>query len=219
MIKIWDLWIRLFHWSLVIAVGFSLLSGETGVGFFDWHRLAGEIVLALIVFRIAWGFLGSSNARLLGLMVNPVHSLNHLRELAKGSVPRVRGHNAAGGWAVLLMLLLISIQAITGLFIADEEDWVSGALHGRVSTETSDLLYNIHHTNAGLLQAIVIVHIVMIAIYYIVARHNLVKPMITGNIDWPSDQPAPKVRFGNFVLGLVFTALAFLAVALLVGWF
>ncbi len=219
MIKIWDQWVRLFHWSLVIAVSFSLISGETSIGFFDWHRYAGEIVLALVLFRLIWGFVGSSNARLLSLVVNPRHAFTHLRDLSKGTLTQERGHSAAGGWAVLAMLVLISIQAITGLFISDDEEWVEGALHGSVSSSNTDFLYNIHHTNASLLQAMVILHIVMVAVYYFVGKQNLIKPMITGVMQWRSSRSAPEVKFAGFLTGLIAAVVAFAIIAFIVGWF
>ncbi|MEM7259195.1 MAG: cytochrome b/b6 domain-containing protein [Pseudomonadota bacterium] len=219
MIKIWDIWVRLFHWSLVITVGFLLISGETGAGFFDWHRLAGEIALALILFRLAWGIVGSSNASISALIRSPKAALTHLRDLTRRNPHQERGHNAAGGWAVFAMLLLILVQATTGLFISDDEGWVHGALHGIVSTDLSDSLYNLHHQVAGLIKLLVIVHIVMIAVYFVVGRQNLVKPMITGVMKWQSEKAAPEVHFGSFFIGLCLLVAAFIVAALIGGWF
>jgi len=219
LIKVWDIWVRLFHWSLVIVVGFLLVSGETGAGFFDWHRFAGEVALGLILFRLAWGFFGSSNARLAGLVSSPNAALSHLRELVRRSPHPERGHNAAGGWAVIAMLLLILVQATTGLFISDDEGWVQGALHSLVSIDVSDTLYNLHHRIAGLIKLLVVVHIAMIAVYFFFGRQNLLKPMITGVMNWQSREGAPDVRFGNFFVGLGLAIVAFLIAALIGGWF
>lgn len=219
MIKIWDVWVRLFHWSLVATVGFLLVSGTTGAGFFDWHRLAGEIALGLILFRLAWGVVGSSNARLTSLISSPGAALSHLGGLFRRQPHPERGHNAAGGWAVLAMLLLILVQATTGLYISDDEGWVQGALHGWVSTDLSDSLYNLHHQVANLIKLLVIVHVLMIAVYYFVGRQNLLKPMITGFMQWQSEISAPEVRFGRFVVGLVLAIAALVIVALIGGWF
>lgn len=217
-IKIWDVWVRLFHWSLVATVGFLLISGETGAGFFDWHRLAGEIALALILFRLVWGVVGSSNARLMSLIANPLHAITHLQALVRREPHQERGHNAAGGWAVLIMLLLILVQAVTGLFIADEEEWVQGALFGSISTDLSDTLYNLHHQNAMLIQVLVAVHVVMIVLYFLIGKQNLVTPMITGKIKWISENIVPEVRFTNWFVGLVCVAVVFAVVGFVVGW-
>jgi cytochrome b len=209
----------LFHWSLVITVGFLLVSGETGLGFFDWHRFAGEVALALVLFRLLWGFVGSSNASLMSLVVNPMLALSHLRDLLRRKPHQERGHNAAGGWAVIAMLALILVQAGTGLFIADDEGWVEGALYGVVPVDISDTLYNIHHTVADLIKLLVIVHILMIAVYFFIGRQNLVKPMITGKMQWLDDAKAPQVRFRNPLIGLLCAAAVFVGMALVVNWF
>ena len=212
------MWVRLFHWALALAVTFLLISGETGLGFFDWHRLAGEVVFILIVFRILWGIVGSSNARLATLPGKPLHALKHFRALFLRDVTQERGHNAAGGWAVLLMLLLLTIQATTGMFIADEEEWVEGAFYGVFSQANSDYLYNIHHMNAEFLKIVVIVHTLMIAVYYLYAKQNLIKPMITGSMNWISKSQVPEVQFGKFSTGLIVAIVVTCAVALGVGW-
>ena len=219
MIKVWDLWVRLFHWSLVITVGFLLVSGETGLGFFDWHKYAGEVALALVLFRLLWGVVGSSNASLLSLVVNPMVALSHLRDLLRRKPHQERGHNAAGGLAVIAMLALILVQAGTGLFIADDEGWVEGALYGVFSVDISDTLYNLHHTVADLIKLLVIVHIVMIAVYYFVGRQNLFKPMITGKMQWLGDGEAPQIRFSHPLVGLFCAVVVFIGTALLVNWF
>lgn len=219
MIQVWDLWVRLFHWSLAASVGFLLISGETGVGFFDWHRLAGEVVLALLAFRLLWGLLGSDNARLRSLVQHPKHALGHLRQVLRRDVPQERGHNAAGGWAVLFMLGLVSLQALTGMFIADDEEWVSGAWYGVLPTDVSNTLYNIHHTNAELIKILVLVHIGMIVIYALYVGQNLVKGMITGRMRWDeSRQAIPDVQFASVRKGCLMAAVVAVLVAWAVGW-
>jgi len=180
--------------------------------------LAGEIALGLILFRLVWGLIGSSNARLTGLLVNPKLAVAHLRDLIRRRPHQERGHNAAGGWAVLAMLFSVLVQATTGLFIADEEGWVEGAFHGSLSSSVSDTLYNIHHINAGVLQLIVLLHIIMIGIYFFVGRQNLVMPMITGKIRWISENKAPEVRFGKFAVGLTLLLLIAGTGAYLFSW-
>jgi len=218
MIKIWDLWIRLFHWSLAFSVLFLLFSGETGTGFFDWHKLIGEVALALIVFRLLWSVVGSSNASLISLVTSPGQALEHFRHLAKRSPQQERGHNAAGGWAVLGLLLLVLVQALTGLFIEDEEGWVSGEFNRYISSDTADFLYEVHHLNAHLLQALVIIHVVMVIIYLVYAKQNLIKPMITGMLRWEGDTKPADVRFGNPLVGLVLAIAVAVVFAYAIGW-
>lgn len=209
MIPIWDIWIRLFHWSLVLAVLFLLFSGETSIGFFEWHRQIGELVLALIAFRLIWGVVGSSNARLTQLVCHPRQTMHHLMELLKGRADQERGHNAAGGWAVLVMLGLIGFQAVSGMFIADEDELMEGALYGVLSSDLSTSLRHLHHQNAVFIQIIVTVHVAMVFIYLFYAKQNLIVPMITGKLRWSSSERSgtgsspPPVQFQHWVVGAI----------------
>lgn len=218
-IAVWDIWIRLFHWLLVVSVGFSLLSGETGFLFFDWHKNVGEWVLVLLLFRLIWGFIGSSNTGLVGLIVNPMKAFSHLAQLLRGTAAQTRGHNAAGGWAVLVMLLAISFQAISGLFIADEDELIEGHFYGELSSGVSEQLLYLHHLNAQFILILVAVHVVMIFFYLIRSGHNLIKPMVTGKMDWRADQKPPTVKFTNSLVGLILICICFGVIGFIVGWF
>ncbi len=181
MVTVWDIWVRLFHWSLALAVTISLLSGETGFKFYDWHKSTGEIVLALVLFRLVWGLIGSSTARLIPLLVSPKTVLQHLKAvITRNFSNRQYGHNAAGGYAVLAILFLCGVQAATGLFIADHDGLMEGRFHGVFGHDLSHLIHDIHHANGGVLQLLLVIHVLMIAVYWIYAKTNLLKPMITG---------------------------------------
>lgn len=219
VVPVWDIWVRLFHWSLATAVAFQLVSGLTGWQFFDWHRTAGEVVLALVLFRLMWGVLGSANARLGALVRAPAAAFRHLGELARRDVPPERRHNAAGSWAVLALLLMLGVQAMTGMLIADEDEFVEGAWYGAVDDAMSERLYRVHQFNAELLEALVLVHVAMIAIYFFWARRNLLLPMITGRMRWPANVPLPPLALQRWWVGVPLAALALGAVGLAGGWF
>lgn len=213
-VRIWDIWIRLFHWSLAGCVLFLLISGTTGWQFFEWHRNVGEFVLALLLFRLCWGFVGSGNAKLVKLVASPLRALAHLGHLARGQVAPERGHNAAGGWAVLLMLVLLSFQAVSGLFIADEDELIEGVFYGLLPGGLSEELLHLHHLNGDILKVVIGIHVLMVLLYALRAAQNLVKPMFTGWMQWPLSTELPTVFFQRWWLGLV---LAVASVAL-VGW-
>ena len=193
-VPVWDVWIRLFHWSLALAVTFALVSGDTGWLFFEGHRLAGEIVLALVVFRICWSLVGSSNASLTALVVRPRRAVRHLLDLARGNTAPVRGHSASGGWAVLAMLALLGLQALSGLFIADEDEMLEGAFYGALPADVAGQLMDLHYVLADVILAIVLLHIAMVAVYAVRAGHDLVRPMITGRMPWPASTPPASYR-------------------------
>jgi len=218
-IPIWDPWIRLFHWSLVFCVFFLLFSGKTGNGFYDWHRYVGECVFGLILFRLGWGIWGSSNGRLGSLFTHPAKSWSHLIHLFQRTLTPERGHNPAGGWATLIMLALIGIQATTGFFIADEEEFLEGALYSNVSSDWAEQLLQVHYLNANFIIAMVIVHIVMIFLYWIWAKVNLIKPMLSGSMEWRESSATPAYKPGHWLAGLITLSAAVVATALISGWF
>ncbi|MBX2837176.1 MAG: cytochrome b/b6 domain-containing protein [Gammaproteobacteria bacterium] len=218
-LPLWDIWIRLFHWSLAISVGFMLLSGETGFGFFEWHRLVGEIVLCLVLFRVLWSIFGSSNASLIALIKSPNAAVLHLKELFTRTVRPEPGHNAAGGWAVLAVLVLLAIQAITGFFIADEDEFIEGAFYDSIDTDLSYLMYDIHHTVATFIQIIVAVHIIAILSYWIWAKLNLIPAMISGRQKWPDELDRETIVWQPFWKGLLCLAASVAIIGTLAGWF
>ncbi len=195
LVKVWDIWLRLFHWTFAIAVIFLLLSGEFGWFFFEWHKLVGEVVVALVLFRCIWGFIGSSTGKLTSLITHPKHVIKHIIDLFKGSIHHDRGHSASGGWAVIVMLLLIGFQALSGLFIADEDELIEGVFYGMLSEDLSSQLLSLHYQNALFIQIIVVIHILTIIFYALRGGINLVKPMITGYIKWPANLPIPAAHF------------------------
>ncbi len=219
MVRIWDLWIRTFHWALAASITFLLISGNTGFLFYEWHRHIGEFVLLLIVFRILWSVIGSSNSSLIKLIAHPLRALAHLKHLISGQVPQERGHNAAGGWAVLAMLLLIGFQAVSGLFIADEDELIEGVFYGVIDYDLSERLLHLHHLNAELLMVLVGVHVFMVLLYLLRAGQNLITPMITGRMRWLDKTSPPTVRFTANWIGLVLFITCAVIIAWILNWF
>lgn len=118
---VWDGWLRLFHWALAGAVGMCVYTGLFG-GFeaMDWHQWGGFTVLALVIFRFLWGIAGPATARFSDFLRGPGSVLAYVRALSPGQAPQRRGHNPLGGWAVVLILLVVGLQGVTGLFTTDD---------------------------------------------------------------------------------------------------
>lgn len=55
-IKVWDLFVRIFHWSLVIAIIIQMVTAEN---FKSLHSTIGYFIIVLLILRIIWGFFGS----------------------------------------------------------------------------------------------------------------------------------------------------------------
>ncbi len=219
LVRIWDIWVRAFHWSLAISVTFMLISGATGWLFFDWHRTIGEVVMMLVLFRVFWGIVGSDNARLLAVFSHPREAFSHLNALFKRRLHSERGHNAAGSWAVVLMMTMLAVQAGTGFFIADEDELIEGALYGNLSGSMTDLLYRVHRTNAELLQIVAIVHVVVVLVYLVYGRQNLILPMVSGSMKWLSDRVVPQMYFQASWVGALALVISGAIVGYFAGWY
>ncbi len=187
---VWDAPTRLFHWAIVILLGTSWLSESRG--WMALHFLSGYSIIALLLFRLAWGFVGSGTARFTDFVKGPLETLRYLAHLHRRTPDREVGHNAAGGWMVLLMLALLSVQVATGLCANDDGD-TEGPLFNYVGKESSDWLSHIHAVNFTILQIIVAAHIVAIFIYAVAKRHDLLWPMITGTKHLPHGLERPEM--------------------------
>lgn len=208
-IKVWDLPVRLFHWAIVLLI--AVAWGTQEYDRMEWHVWTGYTILTLLLFRLIWGFIGSDTARFNRFLKSPVAAMRHMAHITRREADREIGHNAAGGWMVLLMLALIGAQAGTGLFANDDAN-TEGPLMHLVSKETSDWLSHIHAINFNLILAAVVLHILAILAYALLKRQDLVRPMVTGAKDLPDDAVPPRL------LSPVWAAMVLLVAAGLVAW-
>jgi cytochrome b len=158
----------------------------------DWHVWCGYAILTLLLFRVIWGFVGSDTARFTRFLKSPIAALRHLAHLRRREEDREIGHNAAGGWMVLVMLALLGVQAGTGLFSNDDGN-TEGPLMHLVDKEQSDWLSKIHALNFNLILAVIVLHVLAIVAYAMLKRQNLVRPMLTGRKDMPGEVAAPRL--------------------------
>lgn len=177
-IRVWDLPTRLFHWLLAGCFAGSLISIQLGGNAVAWHFRFGYATLALIVFRVAWGFLGPRYARFASFPPSPARAWRYLRgDPAATDAP---GHNPLGALSVYGLLLAFAIQAVTGLFSNDAIMW-DGPLKNLVSNATSDAFTRVHKINRVVCIVLVLLHLGAIAYYGLARRRNLVGPMIVGD--------------------------------------
>jgi cytochrome b len=202
--KVWDLPVRLFHWAIVLLILAAWVTQY--INRMDLHMWIGEGILTLLLFRIVWGFVGSDTARFTRFLRSPVAALRHLAHLRRREPDREIGHNAAGGWMVLVMLALIGVQAGTGLFSNDDSD-TEGPLMHLISKDRSDWLSHIHYLNFKAIEAVIVLHVLAIVAYAVLKRQNLVRPMVTGTKLMAEDAVAP--RLVHPVWALVTLVLAF----------
>jgi cytochrome b len=204
-LRVWDLPVRLFHWALVVLVLVSFTTAQIGGNAMQYHEWSGLTILTLVLFRVLWGFAGSTYARFGAFLRGPRSALDYACTLLCGRPAFHAGHNPLGGWMILLLLASLLVQAGTGLF-ANDDIMIEGPLVKHVSKETSDVLTRIHHFNFNVLAALVTVHMGA-ALYYLRAkRENLILPLVTGRKQVPEGTPAQDRRGGPAWLALVLLA-------------
>ncbi|WP_404425997.1 cytochrome b/b6 domain-containing protein [Thalassospira australica] len=204
-VRLWDFPVRLFHWALVIAIATSWWSNQEVM--IDIHAISGYSVLALVLFRIIWGFVGSSNARFTGFVAGPRKVIGYMRKLPNGSARDLTypGHNPAGGWMVVVLIALVAVQAISGLFTSEDTFlFFDGPLVAYVSSDFASTMNFIHHTNINLIYGAVALHVLAAIFYLMIKRENLIGAMITGARKVPESVASGfmQIRFASPVLGI-----------------
>lgn len=172
---VWDLPTRLFHWLLALLILAAFLSDDNR----DIHQRVGIAIFALVLFRLIWGVVGGRYARFTSFIRGPKAVLEHLDEMRQPNPPQHLGHNAAGGWMVVVLLVLVLAQAGTGLFTNDLITYI-GPLGALVSDSTSEKITTIHKIMSNLILAAVVLHVAAVVVYFVWKKQNLVRPMLTG---------------------------------------
>jgi cytochrome b len=201
--KVWDLPIRLFHWSLVLLIGAAWATQEQ-LSDNERHAFVGYAILTLLLFRLLWGLVGSETARFASFLRGPAKVWAYLR--GSGGISAEVGHNPIGGYSVALMLTLIAVQVGTGLFLSDDDFFAPWSAW--VSEDTADLLHDVHELNFNLLLGVIALHVAAILFYAIVKRRNLVRPMLSGVAPLPPGAPRPRIASSLLALVLLLVAAA-----------
>lgn len=129
-IKVWDPFVRIFHWSLVALFVVAYFTGDANESIHIW---AGYAILLLIASRIVWGFVGSKHARFSDFVRSPAAAFRYLKQVVRGKARRFLGHNPAAGWMVLLLLVSILATGGSGLVVLGLEG--EGPLADRIATD------------------------------------------------------------------------------------
>lgn len=176
---VWDLPLRLFHWILVLLFISQAVTAWIGGNALEYHALGGYAILALVLFRIAWGFVGGTHARFRDFVRGPRVVSAYARSFLSNTAVIQRGHNPLGGWSVLAMLVSLLLQAATGLF-ANDDVMMEGPLVKHVSGRFSEIATAVHDVNAAILLSLVLLHVLAVLFYLFGKKQNLIAPMITG---------------------------------------
>ncbi|MBF0140467.1 MAG: cytochrome b/b6 domain-containing protein [Magnetococcales bacterium] len=178
-VQVWDPWVRLFHWGLVILV---LVTLTTGDHLLKLHVLAGHGILGLVLFRLVWGFVGTKHALFRDFLFSPSHIFKHLKTMTGGIQERYLGHNPAGGIMIIILITLLTLLCISGLLMLDTERGV-GILEGVTATIPIFMarwMEDIHEALGALLWLLIVLHLGGVILESWLHGENLVWSMITG---------------------------------------
>jgi len=201
-IRVWDPLIRIFHWGLVVAFTIAYLTGDEESSL---HIYSGYAVLGLITFRVLWGLIGTRFARFSDFIYAPKAVVQYLKSLFAGKPQHYSGHNPAGGWMVIIMLLTLSIITVSGLKVYAIEEGLgplagtppaltiigaayadddSDVEHGQIDNEENEAAEEfweeIHEASSNFMLLLIFLHITGVIVSGYLHKENLVKAMLTG---------------------------------------
>ncbi|MFZ4380207.1 MAG: cytochrome b/b6 domain-containing protein [Polynucleobacter sp.] len=183
-VLVWDFPVRVFHWLLVVSFAGAWLSSESEAQQMI-HYAFGYTAVALVLFRVVWGIVGTRYARFSQFIKGPTETIHHLKALLTGNQHPGLGHNPAGALAMLSLMILIVLIGLTGYWSVKEflGDFMSGA----------------HETVANLALVVVVIHIAAAIIMSFMQKENLVRSMFTGNKQGSPDQA---IRHPMYLVGI-----------------
>jgi len=174
-IRVWDMPVRVFHWSLVSCFAVAYLTAEIHVensdistGLDSLHQLAGYAALGLIGFRVIWGFVGSIHARFTDFVQRPSRLFAYLRLLMRGYEPRYLGHNPAAAVMILFLMIMTTLIGGSGYLLTTDYGWSSEALE------------EIHEIFTNCMLVAIAFHVAAAIYESWKHRENLILSMITG---------------------------------------
>ncbi len=174
-VKIWDFAVRFFHWSQVLLIAGLWYTGEEGLT--AQHQLLAYTLLALVTTRIVWGVVGSDSAKFARFAATPSTAVRYLRKPYA-----VSGHNPASFYMIVLLIILVLVQLLTGLATFDNSYMSDGPLVSLLPPSWVDVASDIHKININILLAAIAVH-VLAALWHSVRVHNVLRVMFTGKDD------------------------------------
>lgn len=180
-IRVWDLPIRLFHWTLVIGFASAYLTAEYHKN--EVHTLIGYALCILLAARIFWGFLGSRYARFNSFIFSPGETIAYMRSMfGRHPVKHYLGHNPAGALMVFALLGLLGLIFAAGLATLAVIDFEGPllALANRVDDETSYAIREVHEFLSNVALALIVLHLMGVVGGSMQHGENLVRAMVTG---------------------------------------
>ncbi len=178
-VKVWDRFVRFFHWSLVATFALCYLTEDD---FMDIHVWSGYAIMLLLALRFAWGFLGTEHARFSDFVYRPTTVWQYLKDALSLRAKRYMGHNPAGGAMIVMFFISLILATVSGvvLYGADEHAGPLATLMSGVSESTEELLEEVHELFSEFTLLLILIHIGGVLFESLLHRENLVKAMING---------------------------------------
>ena len=177
-VRVWDPFVRIFHWLLVLFFTLAYVSGE------DWlslHVNSGYAVFGLVLLRVLWGVVGTPHARFGDFVRRPSTVIAYVKDTLALRARRYLGHNPAGGAMIVLMLVGLLMVSATGFAVYGVEEGAGPlAMLGGSSDAVKEAAEEVHEFFANIVLLLVIVHIAGVVVESLIHRENLVKAMLTG---------------------------------------
>lgn len=199
-IRVWDPLVRLFHWSLVLAFTIAYLSGDEENSL---HIYSGYAVLGLISFRVLWGLIGTRYARFSNFVSSPGTVIQYLKDLLARKPKHYTGHNPAGGWMILALLVTLIVVTVSGLKVyaieeglgplaaeapaltlissayADDDEHDDNDEHDK-DEAAEEFWEEIHEASSNFMLLLIFLHVAGVIVSSRLHDEQLVKAMFTG---------------------------------------
>lgn len=179
-VKVWDPLVRVFHWSLVTAFAVAYITEDHFLGL---HVQAGYTIIGLVLFRLLWGLVGTRHARFTDFVRGPQAVWAYLKSLLTRHPSHYLGHNPAGGWMVIALLVALLLTTVTGLLTYGIGESAAGpfaVLGGNPGGFWSEAMEEVHEALANLTLLLVFVHVAGVIVSSRLHHENLVRAMLTG---------------------------------------
>ncbi|QQX81479.1 cytochrome b/b6 domain-containing protein [Shewanella sp. KX20019] len=188
-VKVWDVPTRLFHWGMLCLLGGLWWTAESGE--MEWHQLLAYSLMILLGMRLLWGFIGSDTAKFSHFVRSPKTVFNYLQKTKQHGISASIGHNPIGGYMVVALISLVTLQLVTGLFATDEI-FTEGPLYATVKDDTALWLTWLHKQNFDLILILAAIHVLAVGVHMF-KGDKIIAAMFSGYKRLPSELEQPLV--------------------------
>ncbi len=171
-VKVWDVFVRIAHWSLVASVLGAWVTKDFGVV----HEWLGYATLIIVALRLVWGVVGTRYARFTEFVRSPEATIAYAKQLLVLRAPRYVGHNPLGSYMIIALIVMIALTGVTGWLYTTDRLW------------GVEWMEELHEATANGLLLLIVLHVCGVLVSSMAHRENLVKAMVSGRKRAPGPQ-------------------------------